>query len=293
MRSLLFGMLCMLALSASLVSCSDANDVLDDSGSTVSLPQVRAFLLNEGTQKENNAGIKFYAPNGDAKAINDIFYKQNNVKLGDVGQDMIEYEECMYVAVSGSNYLVKLNAAGVELKRISFVNDTDLSAGIRYMAVKDGYIYASFYGGVVAKINTGTLQVEKKLTGIGNNLEGVAVSGDMLYVANSYKVVEGKYIYNKEVFVIDLNKFALKETLTVTQNPNMMTEGNGRVYLISWTAWRELCVADDRPEKREQSIEIGLCHPHGCKRQLALFGGFESGLLEMAGGFRSQLVCYL
>lgn len=233
-RSLLFGMLCMLALSASLVSCSDANDVLDDSGSTVSLPQVRAFLLNEGTQKENNAGIKFYAPNGDAKAIDDIFYKQNNVKLGDVGQDMIEYEECMYVAVSGSNYLVKLNAAGVEQKRISFVNDTDLSAGIRYMAVKDGYIYASFYGGVVAKINTGTLQVEKKLTGIGNNLEGVAVSGDMLYVANSYKVVEGKYIYNEEVFVIDLNKFALKETLTVTQNPNMMTEGNGRVYLISW-----------------------------------------------------------
>jgi|GEM_PF-3186964 len=85
-RSLLFGMLCMLALSASLVSCSDEDDVLDDSGSTVSLPQVRAYFLNEGTQKENNAGIMFYAPNGDAASISDIFKMQNNAQLGDVGQ---------------------------------------------------------------------------------------------------------------------------------------------------------------------------------------------------------------
>lgn len=173
-RSLLFGMLCMLALSASLVSCSDEDDVLDDSGSTVSLPQVRAYFLNEGTQKENNAGIMFYAPNGDAASISDIFKKQNNAQLGDVGQDMIVYEECLYVAVYGSNYLVKLNAAGVVQKRVSFVGDADLSAGIRSIAAEDGYIYASFYGGTVAKINANTLQVEKKLTGVGSNLEGVA-----------------------------------------------------------------------------------------------------------------------
>ena len=39
-RSLLFGMLCMLALGASLVSCSDDDDdSLDDDGSKVTLPQ--------------------------------------------------------------------------------------------------------------------------------------------------------------------------------------------------------------------------------------------------------------
>ena len=41
-RSLLFGMLCMLALGASLVSCSDDDDdSLDDDGSKVTLPQTR------------------------------------------------------------------------------------------------------------------------------------------------------------------------------------------------------------------------------------------------------------
>lgn len=45
-RSLLFGMLCMLALGASLASCSDDDDdSLDDGGSKVTLPQTRVLLL--------------------------------------------------------------------------------------------------------------------------------------------------------------------------------------------------------------------------------------------------------
>lgn len=76
-RSLLVSMLCMLALSVSFASCSDDDDLLDDSGSTVALPQVRAFFLNAGTQGANNANIAFYAPNGGADFIGDIFCKKN------------------------------------------------------------------------------------------------------------------------------------------------------------------------------------------------------------------------
>ena len=171
-RSLLFGMLCMLALGASLASCSDDDDdSLDDGGSKVTLPQTRVYILNEGSQGANNAGLAFYAPNKDADFINDIYKTQNNAKLGDLGQSMIEYEDEIYIAVSGSNYLTKLNAAGVELKRVSFVDDNDLSAGIRYIDAEDGYIYASFYGGAVAKINAKTLEVVDKLTGLGDNLD--------------------------------------------------------------------------------------------------------------------------
>lgn len=80
---------------------------------------------------------------------------------------MIEYEDEIYIAVYGSNYLTKLNAAGVEQKRVSFVNDNDLSAGIRYIDAEDGYIYASFWGGAVAKINATTLEVGRQADRIG------------------------------------------------------------------------------------------------------------------------------
>ena len=234
-RSLLFSMLCMLALSVSLTSCSDDDDnSLDDDGSKVTLPQTRVYILNEGTAGQNNAGIEFYTPNKDADIISDIFYKQNTAKLGDTGQDMIKYQDNIYVSIYGSNYIAKLNAACVEQSRMTFTDDKDLAAGIRYMAAEDGYIYASFYGGVIAKINANTLKVEKKITGLGNNLEGVTICNDKLYVANSYKIVDSKYIYLTDVFVIDLDSFSLKETLTVTQNPNQLVEEEDKVFLISW-----------------------------------------------------------
>ena len=78
------------------------------------------------------------------------------------------------------------------------------------------------------------MKVEKKLTiEQGYNLEGVAISNNMLYVANSYKQVDGKYIYLTDVFVIDLKNFTLKETLTVASNPNVLMEDS------------RLCFADD------------------------------------------------
>lgn len=235
-RSLLFSMLCMLALSVSLTSCSDDDDnSLNDDGSKVTLPQTaRVYILNEGTSGQNNAGIEFYAPNKDADIISDIFYKQNTARLGDIGQDMIKYQDNIYVSIYGSNYIAKLNAACVEQSRMTFTDDKDLAAGIRYMAAEDGYIYASFYGGTIAKINANTLKIEKKLTGLGNNLEGVTICNDKLYVANSYKIVDSKYIYLTDVFVIDLDSFSLKETLTVAQNPNQLVEEEDKVFLISW-----------------------------------------------------------
>lgn len=231
-RSLLFGMLCMLALGASLASCSDDDDnSWDDEGSKVTLPQARVFILNEGANNANNAGIAFYAPNGDADFVSDIFKKQNNAQLGSLGQSMIKYEDEIYVAVNGSNYLTKLNAAGVELKRVSFVNDNDLSAGIRYIDAENGYIYASFWGGTVAKINAKTLTVEAKLTGLGDNMEAVAICEDMLYVANS---CSPDWNYYTEVKVINLRTFTLKETLTVASNPyRVMLEEEDKVFLIS------------------------------------------------------------
>ncbi|WP_297272317.1 DUF5074 domain-containing protein [uncultured Bacteroides sp.] len=234
-RSFFYGMLCMLALGASMASCSDDNDddPHNDAGSTVTLPQVRAYFLNEGTMGYNNSTIAFYAPNGDADFIGDIFKEQNGHGLGDTGQDMIEYDDYIYVAVYGSNYLAKLNSACVELKRLSFVDDKDLQAGVRYLVADDGYIYASFWGGVVAKINAQTLTIESKLIDLGGNLEGMVICEDMLYVANSC-TVGATTVYNDEIKVIDLNTFTLKETLTVVSNPyNQMLEAEGKVFFIS------------------------------------------------------------
>lgn len=234
------GFLCVAAFGAAAVSCSDDDPKWNDEGSKVDLPDSRVYILNEGTMAQNNAGIEFYNPSGVNDIISDIFYRQNSMSLGDVGQSMIEYNGYIYVSVYGSNYLSKLNSACVEEVRALFSDDADLRGGIRYIDAEDGYIYASFYGGVVAKIDARTLEVKAKLNTGGSNLEGVAIEGDNLYVANSYtkaldpETGKNKYIYHTDVFVIDLKSFSLKETLVVAQNPNQLVEEDGKVFLISW-----------------------------------------------------------
>jgi DNA-binding beta-propeller fold protein YncE len=245
-RSFLLGALCTLGLGAMMVSCGDNDNEWDDGDSKVELPDSRVcvYILNEGSIDSNNAGIAFYDPqNGDF--IDDIFYRQNESRLGDTGQSMIRYNGSIYVSVYGSNYIAKLNAACVQEKRTLFSSDPDLRGGVRYIAAEDGYIYASFYGGIVAKIDAATLEVKAKLNGLGANLEGVVICDDNLYVANSYEIVfnpatnKNDYVYKKEVKVIDLKTFSLKETLTVAQNPNKLVEEDDNVFLISWDYFDE------------------------------------------------------
>ena len=58
-RKLFFSLCCMVALGVSLAACSEDEELFDDSGSKVTLPVHRAFILNEGTQGANNATLSF------------------------------------------------------------------------------------------------------------------------------------------------------------------------------------------------------------------------------------------
>ena len=229
-RKLFFSLCCMVALGVSLAACSEDEELFDDSGSKVTLPVHRAFILNEGTQGANNATLSFYAPDGNADFIKDIFYTQNQAKLGDTGQALIEYNNDLYAIISGSRYLIRMNTAGVEKQRY----EIPASEGDpRYLVADDGYIYMTQYGGRVTKLDANTLKVVATFTG-GNNLEGIAECDGKLYVANSYLKNDAGYQYQKELFVINADNMQLETTLAVDINPNQVLEEDGKIFLISW-----------------------------------------------------------
>lgn len=222
------------AMAGVMVSCSDNDDNgFDDSGSKVVMGNHRVFILNEGTWGMNNANISYYDPVASGDVISDIFMMQNGVQLGDNGNDLIKYRDNMYVAVYGSNYIARLNSAGVEMNRTEFASDPDLQGGIRSIDAEDGYIYASFYGGVIAKIDCNTLEVAAKLSTNGMNLEDLAIEDDKLYVANSYGIIDGNYVYFNELIVVDLRSFTQLPSITVASNPNRVIEAEDRIFVIS------------------------------------------------------------
>ncbi len=137
------------------------------------LPRERVFILNEGAYEKNNAGITFFDPNGKVPMIGALFYTQNDARLGDTGQDIIAYEDNLYVTVYGSQYITKLNAAGVEQARYSF---TEAQGAPRYIAADGGKIYVTLYSGNVARLDAQTLAFEGMVK-VGNNPDRIIIQG--------------------------------------------------------------------------------------------------------------------
>ncbi|MDM8324582.1 DUF5074 domain-containing protein [Bacteroides gallinaceum] len=262
-KSFLIGMLCLLATGVSFVSCNDDNDdFLDDTGSKVSLPGRRAYILYEGSYGQGNSGLAFYAPDGNADFIGDIYTVQNGKGLGDTGSAMIEHDDNIYVVVSGSSYVARLNAAGVEQCRHEFEYMP------RYIDAEDGYVYVTQYGGRVSKLDAVTLDEVGVYQGQSDHAyEGIVECNGLLYVADSQTRDESATVvlgYNSEVLVIDPNSMQLKQTVSVTVNPERLWECDGKVYLISRDVYdltsyqkisrNELQIID--PSKGNQVTEI-------------------------------------
>lgn len=230
LKGFLWGALCLLAMGQTFVSCDDNEDVLDDTGSKVELPGRRAYILYEGSFGASNSGLAFYAPDGNADFVSDIYLLQNGKGMGDTGLSMLEHNDYIYVVVSGSNCVVRLNAAGVEQNRSRTFENTP-----RHIAAEDGFVYVTQYGGRVSKLDGVTLEeIDAYQEGDGC-LEGIAECDGRLYVANSYRYDEsGNIVYNKEVWVINANTMELERKITdVTVNPERLWECEDRIYLIS------------------------------------------------------------
>lgn len=226
-RSLLFSVFCMLALGLSFTSCSDDDDDdLIDDGTTVNLPKTRAFFLNEGKMGNNNAGITFYAPNKDADQVDDIYEVQNKKGLGDTGQDMIKYDNHIYVTVFGSKLLLKLNSAGVEQARISFSEEDGQP---RYLTAEDGKLYVTLSSGKVAKINASDLKTEGYVN-VGKNPEEIVEEDGFLYVVNS------GYGTDSTLSVINRKDFTLSKTINVAKNPFKLIESEDQIFVLAYGA---------------------------------------------------------
>ncbi|WP_314950618.1 YncE family protein [Tannerella forsythia] len=226
-RSLLFSVCCMLAIGLSFTSCdNDEGDSLIDTGSTLTLPKTRVFILNEGIDKQNNSGMAFYAPNKDADFVADIFMKQNKKGLGGTGQDLTVYKNHMYVSVFRSQVLLKLNSAGVEEKRVAFSKS---DGAPRQLVADNGKIYVTLYSEKVAKIDATTLDIEGYVE-VGKNPEGIAKDNGYLYVVNS------GWGQDSTMTVIDKKAFAVSKTVIVAKNPQRVLESEGQIFVQGYGA---------------------------------------------------------
>ena len=238
LRNFYFAALSMLAISAGFVSCSSDDDEWDWSkeGSKIEMSKTRAFILNEGSSKLNNAGLTYFDWTTDATYANDLFMMQNGVAMGDVAQDIIvDSDDNIFVIMSGSKLIYKLNSVGARQGVLTVSNEL---SDPRYGVLDKGNLYVTCYGGYVAKIDTKSMTVTGQVK-VGANPEYIIKKDGKLYCTCS------GWGADKRVAVIDLKSFDKANYFDVMDNPDRIIEVDDHIFVQGYGAdwsypWGEL-----------------------------------------------------
>ena len=201
-----------------LASCESENQGI---APVVSNPDV--FILCEGLWGANNADVSAYNSTL-MQCTGDYHYRQNKQYLGDTGQDLLWYDGYLYVSVSGSSYVAKLDSVGREVARRSIAPEDGQP---RYLAAEGDYIYVTLYGGKVAKMNADDLSVVDYAP-VGRNPEDIILYKGQLLVANS------GWGSDSTLTVIDIETFEPVNTITVEHNPQHLVVAGDSVYLLAY-----------------------------------------------------------
>jgi YVTN family beta-propeller protein len=197
-------------------------------------PAQGVYVLSEGNIGGNNTRLGFYTI--AANTFSGNYYMQQNpasaTDLGDTGNDAIIYGGKMYIVMNGSGNVIVLNAAtGTFLQSIPFVNGTN-NKSPRYAIGAKGKVFVSAFDNTVSVVDTSTLAITHTIA-VGANPEGIATSGNYLYVANSGS---GNYPdFDSTVSVVDLNTLTEIKKIRVGINPNKVeVNSTGDVYVSAY-----------------------------------------------------------
>jgi DNA-binding beta-propeller fold protein YncE len=250
-------------------SCRKAPQVIPEQVETIFTPDPSSgikglYLLNEGNMNMNKASLDFV--NFRTGVYERNIYNEANPSvtkgLGDVGNDIGIYGSKMYVVVNISNKVEVLDVKTA--KKIAQIDITNC----RYVTFHKNKAYVSAYlgkvgdpkapNGIVAEIDTTSLQIERKVT-VGRQPEEMAIVGEKLYIANS-----GGYSppdYERTVSVIDLASFTELKRIDVAINlDRLKADKYGDIYVTSrgdyYTIPSKLFVIDTQTDAIKKTFDI-------------------------------------
>lgn len=214
-------------------ACSDDEDIDNNLPIDDSTAYNGVFVLNQGNMYSNIPGSITHIDFEKGEVSQNVFMDANNRVIGDSPQAGIIYGSKMYVGVCGSGTLEIMDKNTLLSEKTLPLSAA--YAGPRSLAAKDGKVYVSLYDGYVARLDTLSMEIDKKIQ-VGPNPEEIVILDNYLYVTNSdgmnYEVVD-KYANGFSVSKINLSTFTEECKIPVGMNPTKIATNGKDVFVIA------------------------------------------------------------
>ncbi|MGA7160708.1 MAG: YncE family protein [Bacteroidota bacterium] len=233
----------LLVFSSILLSCKKEPPVA--SSQDVPLSTVGVYILNQGNFQKSNSSLSFYIPDSN-KVYPDVFFAANNRALGDVGNDMVIYENKGYIVVNNSN---KIEIISLDNNKSLGTIAVDGNSPYKVAILSDtkGYI-TNLYKGTVTSFNPTTYAIVKDGINVGSNPQGIAVANGKVYVCNSGFTATTSNEADSTVSVIDPGSDSVVATIYVAKEPtDIAVDGDGELVVACYGFTDYTNSANDTP----------------------------------------------
>ena len=185
------------------------------------------FITNEGNFQYGNASLSFYDP-ASGEVENEVFYRANGMKLGDVAQSMTIRNGIGWIVVNNSHvvFAIDLNT----FREVGRITNLTSPRYIHFLSDEKAYI-TQIWDNRITMVNprtyqiTGYIECPAMIMETGST-EQMVQWGDYVYV--------NCWSYQNRILKIDTRTDTVVDELTVGIQPtSLVLDRNGKMWTIT------------------------------------------------------------
>jgi DNA-binding beta-propeller fold protein YncE len=185
------------------------------------------FITNEGNFQYGNASLSFYDP-ATRTIENEVFYRANGMKLGDVAQSMIVHNGVGWVVVNNSHvvFAIDLNT----FREVGRITNLTSPRYMHFVSDEKAYI-TQIWDNRITVVNPRTYQITgyidcPEMTMETGSTEQMVQWGDYVYV--------NCWSYQNRILKIDTRTDTVVDELEVGIQPtSLVLDRNGKIWTIT------------------------------------------------------------
>jgi len=181
------------------------------------------IILNEGNFMYGNASLTYYNP-VTKKSVNDVFYKQNGIPLGDVAHSAGFFNGELFVVVNNSGKIITLNMGRYpSLYAFEYTHKITGFISPRYIHFFDdrkAYV-TDLYARQIYIVYPAQYKIKGEININNGNVEFYQHSAEQIIVHGDFVFINC-YSFDNSILVIDSKSDKVVDSIQVLAQPNSM-----------------------------------------------------------------------